>query len=160
MRAGVGTAIVASESMAKQVITDDAVTSAAGGDFSMLSENMDNISGTQVLSDVLMDKVGGFASPVKASELKTMERKLGRLERVNAQNSRPSRVTNIANARRRLVNSNNINTFYSGVAGNSLQNVSDWTRNALLSGGGFSPTNVQPVAQDNTRVTQVLPEIR
>ena len=159
VRAGVNVAIVAGESISKQVVTDNAVTDAVGGNFSTIQGNMENISATQVISDVAMDKIGGNAKVVDGASINTMEKQLDRLTRINNGNSRPSRVQQVQGAQGRLNNANNTNDYVGGTVGNGLQNVSDAARNALSVGGNSQAPILapQPVAQDNTRVNIVLP---
>ncbi|MEZ4829535.1 MAG: RHS repeat-associated core domain-containing protein [Bacteroidia bacterium] len=160
IRTGVNIGIVATESVSKQIITDDAVANAAGGDFSTIQENVNNVSTTQVASDVIMDKIGGNVKVVGDAKIKVMERQLDRTTRVaRGEPSSSGRVANQKNAQGKLNNANGANTYVSGTVGNGLQNVSDATRNAFSIGGNphFSIVPPQPIAQDNTRVKIILP---
>jgi RHS repeat-associated protein len=157
VRAGLA---AAGESITKQIVTDDAVANAVGGDFSTIQKNAINISATQVASDVVMDKIGGNAKVVGDAKVKVMERQLDRTTRIARNDPTSSgRAANQRNAQSRLNNANNANDYVGGTVGNGLQNVSDATRSALSIGGNPQVPMVapQPVARDNTRVNIILP---
>jgi RHS repeat-associated protein len=154
VKTGVGVTIAAGESASKQVITDDSVIDALGGDFSTIKENAGKIDRTQILSDVVMDQVGGNVKVVDDRKIKAMEIQVDRTTRVaNKDPLSAGRAAKQSKAQNKLDKANNSNDYVGGSVGNGLQNVSDATRSALsIDGNEFIPVNIQPMARDNTRI--------
>ncbi len=160
LRTGINIGLAATESVSKQVITDDALLRSLSGDYSGLSENANKISGTGIISDVVMDRIGANVKAVGSDEVRAMERQLDRTTRIARNDpSSTGRAANQRNAQSRLNNANNANNYVGSTSGNVLQNTSDGVRSYMTIGNN---QNVQillpnPVAQDNTRVNTVLP---
>lgn len=160
IRTGINIGLAATESVSKQVITDDAVAKGLSGDFSGFQENSSNISVTQVVSDVVMDRISANVKVVGSDEVKVMERKLDRTTRISRNDPfSKGRAANQRNAQRRLNNANNVNNYVSSTVGNALQNTSDEVRSNMTIENNPDVPILLPyqVAQDNTRVNVVLP---
>jgi RHS repeat-associated protein len=160
LRTGLNLSLAATESVSKQVITDDAVTRSLSGDFSALKDNANNLSRSQVISDVVMDRIGSTVKAVGNDEIKAMERQLDRKSRIARNDpSSTGRATNRRNAQSRLNSANNTNNYLGSTSGNGLQNISDGVRNYITIGDNQNIHIELPntIAQDNTRVNLVLP---
>lgn len=133
----VNAAIDGSESIAKQV--------ASGQDISV----------TQVASDVGMGYVGGNVKVFGDANIKTKENQLNRAERIAAGDpTSAGRAQNVIDKKASLNNANNLNSAASTATSNTLQNASDKTRsyfNYSNNGSTISIPEIKTV-QDNTRV--------
>ena len=137
---GVNAGIDAAESVTKQTIDG-------------------NISGKQVLSDVIMGGIGNEVKIVKEADIKVKENALNRAERVALGDAKSSgRAQNVVDAEKSLEKAKSNNAAGEIQAGNTLQSTSDKVRTSLNSGNSNS-TLLKPsaqIAQDNTRVVRPL----
>ncbi len=137
-----GAIVDASESVGKQVISGD------------------NVSGEQILSDVVMGGIGGQAKVFDDANIKVKENTLDRTQRIAKNDpSSSGRAQNVKDAQGSVNFAIRMNDAAGTAAGNTLQTGSDNVRSFLNTGdgtGSFIQPQVQ-VAQDNTRV--VIPII-
>lgn len=137
-----GATVDAGESVGKQVISGD------------------NISGEQIISDVVMGGVGAQAKVFDDANIKVKENRLDRTQRIAKNDpSSSGRAQNVKDAQGSVNFANRINDAAGTAAGNILQTGSDNVRsflNTAEGSGSFIRPQIQ-MAQDNTRV--VIPII-